>query len=41
MKGIQDLSKQVDFNKLTYYYKGKIPSKIFIAFKGPLNVYNT
>ena len=32
MKEIQDLSKQIDFNNLTYHYKGKIASKNFIAF---------
>ena len=41
MKKIQDLSKQVDFNNLTYHYKAKILSKNYIAFKGPLNFYNT
>ena len=41
MKEIHDLSKQIDFNNLTYNYKSKIPSKDFIAFKGPLNFYNT
>ena len=41
MKEIHDLSKHIDFNNLTYHYKGKIPSKHFIAFKVPLNFYNT
>ena len=41
MKEIHDLSKQIYFNNLTYHYKGKIPSKKCIAFKGPLNFYNT
>ena len=41
MKEIHDLSKQIDFNNLTYNYKSKIPSKDFIAFKDPLNFYNT
>ena len=41
MKEIQDLSKQIDFNNLTYHYKGKILSKNIMAFKGPLNFHNT
>ena len=41
LKEIHNLSKQLDFNNLTYHYKGKIPSKRFITFKRPLNFYNT
>ena len=36
MKEIQDLNKQIDFNDLTYRYKGKNDLKTFIGFKGPL-----
>ena len=39
MEEIQDLSKQIDFNNLTYSYKGNIASKTFIRFKGPLGFY--
>ena len=33
---IQNSSKQIDFNNLTYYFKGKSAWLIFIGFKGPL-----
>ena len=36
---IQYLSKQIDFNNLTYYFKGKNALKTFIYFKGPLGFY--
>ena len=36
---IQYLSKQIDFNNLTYYFKGKNALKTFICFKGPLGLY--
>ena len=39
MEEIRDLSKQINFNNLTYHYKGKTASKNFIAFKGPLGFY--
>ena len=39
MEEIQDLSKQIDFNNLTYHYKGKTAPKIFIASKGLLGFY--
>ena len=39
MEEIQDLSKQIDFNNLTYCYKGNTAPKTFIGFKGPLVVY--
>ena len=35
---IQDLSKQTDFNNLTYIYKGKSAPVSFISFKGPLHI---
>ena len=36
---IQYLSKQIDFNNLTYYFKVKNALKTFICFKGPLGFY--
>ena len=39
MEESQDLSKQIDFHNLTYHYKGKTASKLFIAFKGPPGFY--
>ena len=38
MEEIRDLSKQIDFNILTYNYKGKTAPKKFIAFKSPRKV---
>ena len=36
MDGIQDLSKQLDFSNLIYYFKSKDGGPInFINFKGP------
>ena len=39
MEEIRNLSKQIDFNNLTYKDKGKTAPKHFIAFKGPLGFY--
>ena len=42
MKGmgeIQILSKQIDFNNLIYYFKGKSASRHFLDFRGPLALY--
>ena len=36
---IQNLSKQIDFNNLTYYFKGESAPKNVIGFKGPLDFY--
>ena len=36
---IQNLSKQIDFNNLTYYFKGESAPKNVIGFKGPLGFY--
>ena len=36
---IQNLSKQIDFNDLIYYFQGKSGPKNFINFKGPLGFY--
>ena len=36
MDEIQIFSKQIDFNSLTYYFKGESGSKHFINFKGAL-----
>ena len=33
---IQNLSKQINFNNLIYYFKSKSVPKIFISFRGPL-----
>ena len=32
----KELSKQIDFNNLTYYFKGKSAPRKFIGFKDPL-----
>ena len=34
------LSQVIDFNNLTYHYKGKSAPKSFIRFKDPLVIYN-
>ena len=40
MSEIKDLSKQIDLNYLTYYFKSKSISLInFIGFKAPLHLY--
>ena len=36
IKELQDLSKQIDFNNLTYCYKGNTAGKTFIGFKSSL-----
>ena len=41
MEEIQDLSNQIEFNNLTYYYKGKNDPKKFIGFQGPLMFYRS
>ena len=41
MEEIQDLGKRIDFNNITYHYKGKIVPKNFIGFKGPLSFYRS
>ena len=35
LKEIQDLSKQIDFNNLTYRYNGNNDPKTFIGYKYP------
>ena len=37
---VNKLSEKIDFNNLTYHYKGKSAPKCFIRFKGPLILYN-
>ena len=38
---IYNISKELDFNNLTYRFKGpNIASKNFIEFKGPMDIYN-
>ena len=32
----RNLSKKIDFNNLTYYFKGKSALRKFIGFKDPL-----
>ena len=40
MSETNDLSKQIDLNNLTYYFRDKIISPInFIGFKAPLHLY--
>ena len=41
MEEIQVLSKQIDFNNLTYHYKDTNDPKKFIGFKGPINFYRS
>ena len=41
MDEIRNIVEQVDFNNLTYYFKGKDISPInFIGFRGPMHIYN-
>ena len=39
MGKIQDLSKQISFSNLIYYFKSNSNPKNFISFKGPLGFY--
>ena len=39
MGEIQNLSKQIDFNNLIYYFKAESGLKVFISFKGPVTFY--
>ena len=41
MGKIQNLSKQINFNNLIYYFKNESGPKIFIGFKGPLHFYKS
>ena len=41
MEEIQDASKEIDFNNLTYQYKGNAALKSFIVFKSTLNFYKS
>ena len=41
MGEIQNLSKQINFNNLIYYFKNESGPKIFIGFKGPLHFYKS
>ena len=36
MGKIQNLSKQIDFNNLIYYFKDESGAKCFISFKSPI-----
>ena len=41
MDEMRNIVEQVDFNNLTYYFKGKDISPInFIGFRGPMHIYN-
>ena len=37
MAEIRDQQKEIDFNNLTYIFKGKTAPTSFIGFKGPLH----
>ena len=38
---IYNISKQIDFNNLTYYFKDKSISPInFVGFRDPIHIYN-
>ena len=40
MREIKHLSRQINFNNLTYYFKNKSVNPInFIGFKAPLHIY--
>ena len=39
MGEIQNLSNQINFNNLIYYFKSKSCAKNFFSFKGPLVFY--
>ena len=41
MVEIRDQSKKIDFNNLTYIFKGKTASTNFIGFKGPLHFFKS
>ena len=38
---IGDMSKQIDFNDLTYVYKGESAAINFIGTKGPLHIFKS
>ena len=40
MNEIQKISKEIDFNNLTYYFKSPNIAQInFVRFRGPLNIF--
>ena len=40
MNEIQKISKEIDFNNLTYYFKSLNIAQInFVRFRGPLNIF--
>ena len=41
MREIEDLSKKINFDNLTYHYNVKNDPKNVIGFKGPLCFYRT
>ena len=38
---IRNLSERIDFNDVTYIYKGEITPISFIGFKGPLHIFKS
>ena len=41
MGEIQNLSKQINFNSLTYFFQSNSDPKEIIGFKGPLGFYKS
>ena len=41
MGEIQNLSKQINFNNLTYFFQSNSDAKGIIGFKGPLGFYKS
>ena len=39
MGEVQNLSKQINFNNLTYYFKGNSDTRTFVGFKDLLGFY--
>ena len=41
MSEMRNIGEQIDFDNLTYYFKGKNISPInFIGFRGPMHIYD-
>ena len=41
MREMCNIGEQIDFNNLTYYFKGKDISPInFFGFRGPMHIYD-
>ena len=41
MAEIRNQFEKIDFNNLTYFYKGNIAPIKFIGFKGPLHIFKS